>query len=43
MKIRSQGEGKNSSEESIYKAKGIAMVLYFVKLDMLDNKNIPIL
>jgi hypothetical protein len=41
MKIRSEGEGKNSSEESIYKAKGIAMVLYFVKLDMLDNKNIP--
>jgi hypothetical protein len=42
MRIRSQGEGKNSGEESIYKAKGIAMVLYFVKLDMLDNRNIPI-
>jgi hypothetical protein len=25
-----------------FKAKGIAMVLYFVKLDMLDNKNISI-
>jgi hypothetical protein len=30
------------AKKAFTKQKGIAMVLYFVKLDMLDNKNIAI-